>query len=80
MEIRVELAQNLKPKTALETGNLPFGQVFTDYMFVMDYVQGKGWHDARITPYAPLALDPATACLHYGQMLFEGMKAYRHNV
>ena len=39
----------------------------------------QGWHDARITPYGPLSLDPATAVLHYAQEIFEGMKAYRHD-
>jgi branched-chain amino acid aminotransferase len=47
-------------------------------MFMVEWTPEKGWHDARITPYAPLALDPATAVLHYAQEIFEGMKAYRH--
>jgi len=46
-------------------------------MFVMDYETGKGWHDGRIVPYGPLSLDPAAAVFHYGQEMFEGMKAYR---
>jgi branched-chain amino acid aminotransferase len=46
-------------------------------MFIMNYSAGKGWHSARIVPYAPLTLDPAAMCLHYGQEVFEGMKAYR---
>ncbi len=46
-------------------------------MFIMDYETGKGWHDARIVPYGPLSLDPSTMCLHYGQEVFEGLKAYR---
>lgn len=46
-------------------------------MFVMDYTAGKGWHDPRIVPYAPLQLDPAAIVLHYAQESFEGMKAYR---
>jgi len=45
-------------------------------MFIMDYDAGKGWHDARIEPYGPLSLDPATTVLHYGQSVFEGLKAY----
>ncbi|MCL2360970.1 MAG: branched-chain amino acid aminotransferase [Defluviitaleaceae bacterium] len=77
MKIKIELTQNLKPKTALEKNELPFGQVFTDYMFMMDYSRDEGWHNAKITPYAPISLDPATSCLHYGQMFFEGMKAYK---
>ena len=77
MDMKVELCQNLKTKPVWEDGNLPFGRVFTDYMMQMDYSADKGWHDACIIPYAPFQLDPATLCLHYGQMIFEGMKAYR---
>ena len=55
-----------------------FGQHFTDHMFVVEWTPEKGWYDARITPYAPLMIDPATAVLHYAQEIFEGMKAYRH--
>ena len=55
-----------------------FGTHFTDHMFTVEWTPEKGWHDARITPYGPLTLDPATAVLHYAQETFEGMKAYRH--
>jgi len=55
-----------------------FGLHFTDHMFVAEWTPAQGWHDARITPYAPLSIDPATAVLHYAQEIFEGMKAYRH--
>ncbi|WP_110238935.1 branched-chain amino acid aminotransferase [Nocardioides gilvus] len=55
-----------------------FGVHFTDHMFTVEWTPEKGWHDARITPYGPLVLDPATAVLHYAQETFEGMKAYRH--
>ncbi|MEE9432932.1 MAG: branched-chain amino acid aminotransferase [Sphingorhabdus sp.] len=54
-----------------------FGRVFTDNMASARYHEGKGWHDAKITPRASLTLDPATAVLHYAQEIFEGMKAYR---
>lgn len=74
--IRVELAKNLKPKPVDES-KLGFGEVFTDHMFLMNYTKGKGWHDARIVPYGPIPMDPAAMCLHYGQEVFEGMKAYR---
>lgn len=57
--------------------NPGFGRVFTDNMVVIRYEEGKGWHDARVQPYAPLSLDPAAAVLHYAQEIFEGMKAYR---
>ncbi len=76
MEIRFEQAAALKQKPADET-KLGFGQIFTDYMFIMNYKTGKGWHDARIVPYGDLSLSPAALCLHYGQEVFEGMKAYR---
>ncbi|WP_203983122.1 branched-chain amino acid aminotransferase, partial [Sphaerisporangium rufum] len=54
-----------------------FGQTFTDHMISIDWTEGRGWHDARLAPYGPLSLDPATAVLHYAQELFEGLKAYR---
>ena len=55
-----------------------FGKHFTDHMVTIDWTIEKGWHDARVTPYGPLLLDPASSVLHYGQEIFEGMKAYRH--
>jgi branched-chain amino acid aminotransferase len=55
-----------------------FGLHFTDHMFMAEWTPEQGWHDARVTPYAPLTLDPATAVLHYAQEIFEGLKAYRH--
>lgn len=63
-----------KPK---DTSKLGFGNIFTDHMFIMNYDEGEGWHNPRIVPYGPLSLDPAAMCLHYGQEVFEGMKAYR---
>ena len=48
-------------------------------MFTVEWTPDRGWYDARITPYGPLTLDPATAVLHYAQETFEGMKAYRHD-
>ncbi len=54
-----------------------FGRVFTDHMAVVRYVEGQGWHDARVRARGPIALDPAAAVLHYAQEIFEGMKAYR---
>jgi len=57
--------------------NPGFGKVFTDHMAVIRYSADKGWHDARIQPYAPLQIDPACAVLHYAQEIFEGLKAYR---
>ena len=55
-----------------------FGKHFTDHMVTIDWSIEAGWHDARVTPYGPLLLDPASSVLHYGQEIFEGLKAYRH--
>jgi branched-chain amino acid aminotransferase len=59
--------------------NPGFGIHFTDHMFTVEWTPDTGWNSARITPYAPLTLDPATAVLHYAQETFEGLKAYRHD-
>ena len=75
-EIRIERTKSPRQKPADST-KLGFGQIFTDHMFIMNYDEGQGWHDPRIVPYGPLELDPAAMCLHYGQEVFEGMKAYR---
>ncbi len=55
-----------------------FGQHFTDHMVRARWDADQGWHDAELVPYAPLTLDPATNFIHYGQAIFEGLKAYRH--
>lgn len=57
--------------------NLVFGKTISDHMFVADYIDGE-WTDLRIEPYGPLDLHPANAALHYGQSIFEGMKAYKN--
>ncbi|MBZ4671728.1 MAG: branched chain amino acid aminotransferase apoenzyme [Oscillospiraceae bacterium] len=75
-ELKIELTKNPKPKPTDET-KLGFGHVFTDHMFVMDYETGKGWYNPRIVPHGPIQLDPAAMVLHYGQEIFEGLKAYR---
>lgn len=75
MQITIEKTTN--PKAKPDENNLGFGKLFTDHMFIMDYDVDKGWYDARIIPYQPLEFDPATAALHYGQAIFEGLKAYR---
>ncbi len=62
---------------AKPTGALGFGKIFTDHMFIMDYSTEKGWHDARIVPYGDISLSPASMVFHYGQEMFEGMKAYK---
>ncbi|UWG97094.1 branched-chain amino acid aminotransferase [Dehalobacter sp. DCM] len=57
--------------------SLGFGKIFTDHMFVMDYETEKGWHSPRIVPYGEFGFVPATIVFHYGQAIFEGMKAFR---
>lgn len=78
MEIKIKKAplKNRKNKPVDES-KLGFGKIFTDHMFTMKYKEGKGWHDAVIEPYHLLKLDPTAMCLHYGQEIFEGLKAYR---
>ena len=76
MEIRIELTATPKQKPADES-QLGFGSVFTDHMFMMNYTEGKGWHDPRIVPYAPIPIWPSASVLHYSQTIFEGLKAYR---
>jgi branched-chain amino acid aminotransferase len=73
--IRVTKATSLKPKP--KDAELGFGQIFTDHMFVADFQEEKGWYDPRVEPYGPLSLDPAAAVLHYGQSIFDGLKAFR---
>ena len=76
MSITVELTKNPKQKPVDET-KLGFGKIFTDHMFMMNYDEGQGWNNPRIVPYAPISLEPSALCLHYGQEVFEGLKAYR---
>lgn len=65
-----------KPKPSDENA-LGFGRFFSDHIYKMNYTVEKGWHDSRVEPYGPLLLDPAALVLHYGQEVFEGLKAYR---
>lgn len=75
MEIKIQ--RTASPKEKPDQNKLGFGKIFTDHMFLMNYDEGEGWHDARIVPYGPIALDPAAMVLHYAQEVFEGLKAYR---
>ena len=75
MQLTISKADQLKPKP--DDNKLGFGSFFTDHMFNMDYTPDKGWYNPRIEPYGPIVLDPATMVLHYGQGVFEGLKAYR---
>jgi branched-chain amino acid aminotransferase len=76
MELTIKKAKTLKTKPEDEN-KLGFGQIFTDHMFSMDYNMDNGWHNPRIEPYHSFDMDPSTMVLHYGQAVFEGMKAYR---
>lgn len=58
--------------------NPGFGAHFTDHMVLIDWEEGRGWHDHRIVPTGPIAMHPSSAVLHYAQEIFEGLKAYRH--
>ena len=74
-EIKITRAAKLKEKP--DSSTLVFGKNMTDHMFIVDYDEGKGWHDSRIVPYGPLQIDPAAKVLHYAEEIFEGLKAYR---
>ncbi len=76
MQVRITKAE--QPKAKPDENKLGFGTIFTDHMFNMDYSVENGWHHPRIEPYAPLVMDPSTMVLHYGQGVFEGLKAYRN--
>jgi branched-chain amino acid aminotransferase len=82
MTLDISIVSSAHPRTDAEVAeilaNPGFGIHFTDHMFTVEWTPERGWHDARVTAYGPLTLDPATAVLHYAQEIFEGMKAYRH--
>ncbi len=78
MPLRVQLVPPARRKAIpQDASKIGFGRQFSDHLFAMDYQAGSGWHNARIEPYGPLQLDPAAMVLHYGQEVFEGLKAYR---
>ncbi|QNL50693.1 branched-chain amino acid aminotransferase [Olivibacter sp. SDN3] len=73
--IAVELTQN-SHLGQVDFNNLKFGQILSDHMLVADYDDGE-WKDIKIVPYANISISPATSALHYGQAIFEGIKAYK---
>lgn len=77
MSLNISIQRTTHPKAKPDMENLGFGNVFTDHMFVMDYAEDKGWHDPRIIPYGPFEIEPSAMVFHYGQEMFEGMKAYK---
>ncbi len=74
MEIPVERTRTSRPRPRDE--ELGFGRHFTDHVFRLDWEEGRGWHSPRVEPYGPLGIEPGAAALHYGQSVFEGMKAF----
>jgi branched-chain amino acid aminotransferase len=74
---QISITRTTSPKQPPADETLTFGTVFSDHMFMMNYEEGKGWHDPRIVPYAPFTMDPACCVLHYGQAIFDGLKAFR---
>lgn len=78
MKIATQLATPARKKARpADESSLGFGKIFSDHMFLMEYEREHGWQNARIAPYGPIILDPAAMILHYGQEIFEGLKAYR---
>jgi branched-chain amino acid aminotransferase len=77
----IELKPTSEPLSEAERSAIladpKFGQYFTDHMVTISYTEGRGWHSAELRPYGPIQIDPATSVLHYGQEIFEGLKAYR---
>lgn len=73
----IEKQLSTQLKTLPPTNDLGFGKHFSDHIFVSRYSTGKGWHDSKVMPYGPFQMDPAASVLHYGQALFEGMKAFK---
>ena len=81
--MRIEVSQNVSVEkvtvskiSQVDFNNLPFGKILTDHMFICEFEDGK-WQEARVIPYQPLSLDPSAKIFHYGQSVFEGMKAYK---
>lgn len=66
------------PEHPLDPSKLSFGRDFSPNMFLMDWDRERGWHDPRVVPFGPLSLSPAAMVFHYGQEIFEGLKAFRH--
>lgn len=73
----IPVTRTTAPRPRPAEDQLGFGKYFADHMLLVDYDKGQGWHAPRIVPYGPLDLEPAAAGLHYGQAMFEGLKAYR---
>lgn len=77
LEVTLKKADESQLKEKPDQDDLGFGVHFTDHMFLMKWTKEKGWHDAEISPYRDFQVDPAAMVFHYGQAIFEGLKAYR---
>ncbi len=81
--MQFSVTKSANPKSESERNqileNPGFGKSFTDHMVLIEFDSEKGWHDAKVLPYGEIKIDPANMTLHYGQAIFEGLKAYRHN-
>ncbi len=75
--MEIKIIEKEKRSSLPDPSTLGFGKIFTDHMFIMDYEAGIGWHNARIVPFGPFPIHPASTALHYGSEIFEGLKAYR---
>ena len=75
--LQIKITANSNPRLATtEFKDIPFGKIFTDHMFTADFEDGE-WKNFQILPYGPILMSPAISALHYGQAIFEGLKAYR---
>ena len=79
LDVRVKKVPTDQLKNKPDEQELGFGRYFTDHMFLMQWNRQRGWHDAEIAPFQDFRMSPAAMVLHYGQAIFEGMKAYRSN-
>lgn len=75
--MHIPIVHSTQPKPFPDISSLGFGRHFAPHMFMMDCSEEQGWHEPRIVPYGPLNLEPANLTLHYGQSIFEGLKAFR---
>ncbi len=75
--MKIPVSRNPSPKARPNEAELGFGKYFSDHMLTMDYSPERGWHDAKVVPYGNIALEPGAGVFHYGQALFEGLKAFR---
>lgn len=74
--MEIKFTQTLEKRQKPDNSKLGFGQYFTDYMFEMDYLPGQGWVNPEIKPYGKISIEPSSMVIHYGQTVFEGLKAY----